>query len=88
MFGVTTSDDYQPVTWVGRHPIHVTTLLVGIHVFAAIVACFIGGAALAWGADPLLGFSIGGVGTVALVVGAVLARNAMVGRFVEGEGET
>ena len=27
MFGVTTSDDYQPVTWVGRHPVHVTTLL-------------------------------------------------------------
>jgi membrane associated rhomboid family serine protease len=43
MFGVTTSDDYQPVTWVGRHPIHVTTLLVGLHVFAAIVACFVGG---------------------------------------------
>src|ERR1700681_3514949 len=44
MFGVTTSDDYQPVTWVGRHPIHVTTLLVAVHVFAAIVACFLGGA--------------------------------------------
>jgi len=42
MFGVT-SDDYQPVTWVGRHPIHVTALLVGLHVFAAVVACFIGG---------------------------------------------
>src|SRR5437868_4553822 len=22
MFGVTTTDDYQPVTWVGRHPVH------------------------------------------------------------------
>ena len=43
MFGVTTSDDYQPVTWVGRHPIHVTTLLVALHVFTAIVACFLGG---------------------------------------------
>ena len=43
MFGVTTSDDYQPVTWVGRHPVHVTTLLVAVHVFTAIVACFIGG---------------------------------------------
>ena len=42
MFGVT-SDDYQPVTWVGRHPIHVTALLVALHVFAAVVACFIGG---------------------------------------------
>ncbi len=43
MFGVTTSDDYQPVTWVGRHPVHVTTLLVVVHSFAAIVACFLGG---------------------------------------------
>jgi membrane associated rhomboid family serine protease len=48
MFGVTTSDDYQPVTWVGRHPVHITTLLVAIHVFAAIVACFVGGAGI-WG---------------------------------------
>jgi rhomboid family protein len=44
MFGVTTSDDYQPVTWVGRHPVHVTTLLVALHAFTAIVACFLGGA--------------------------------------------
>jgi len=43
MFGVATSDDYQPVTWMGRHPVHVTTLLVAVHVFAAIVACFLGG---------------------------------------------
>ncbi len=41
MFGVTTSDDYQPVTWVGRYPIDVTTLLVGIHSIAAVIACFI-----------------------------------------------
>jgi hypothetical protein len=51
------------------------------------VACFIVGAALAWGSNPLLGFSIGGAGTIALVVGSVLARNAMVGRFVEGGDE-
>ena len=51
------------------------------------VVCFIVGAALAWGRNPLLGFSIGGVGTIALVVGSVLARNAMVGRYLEGEGE-
>jgi membrane associated rhomboid family serine protease len=44
MFGVATSDDYQPVTWVGRHPVHVTTLLVAVHCFAAIVACLVGGA--------------------------------------------
>ncbi|MEP6708532.1 MAG: rhomboid family intramembrane serine protease [Verrucomicrobiota bacterium] len=43
-FGVTTSDDYQPVAWVGRYPIHITTLLVGVHTFAAVVACFLGGA--------------------------------------------
>jgi len=41
MFGVTTSDDYQPVTWVGRHPIDVTTLLVGLHVLLAVVTCFV-----------------------------------------------
>jgi hypothetical protein len=51
------------------------------------VACFIGGAALAWGSNPLLGFSIGGVGTIALVIGSVLARNAMVGRYLEGGDE-
>jgi membrane associated rhomboid family serine protease len=46
MFGVTTSDDYQPVTWVGRHPVHVTTLVVAVHAFAAIVACFVSGAGI------------------------------------------
>ena len=46
MFGVTTSDDYQPVTWMGRYPVHVTTLLVGLHAFAAVVACFLGGAGI------------------------------------------
>ena len=44
MFGATTSDDYQPLTWVGRHPVYVTTLLIAVHIFAAIVACFLGGA--------------------------------------------
>jgi membrane associated rhomboid family serine protease len=39
MFGVTTSDDYRPVTWMGRYPVDVTTMLVGVHVFCAIVAC-------------------------------------------------
>jgi membrane associated rhomboid family serine protease len=41
MFGVTTSDDYQPVTWVGRHPVHATTLLVALHVFLMVVVCFL-----------------------------------------------
>jgi membrane associated rhomboid family serine protease len=40
MFGVTTSDDDQPVTWVGSYPVHVTTLLVAIHSIAAVLACF------------------------------------------------
>ncbi len=30
----------------GRYPVHVTTLLVGIHVFTAVVACFLGGAGI------------------------------------------
>jgi len=41
MFGVTTSDDYQPVTWVGRHPVHVTTLLVAVHVLLMVLTCFL-----------------------------------------------
>jgi membrane associated rhomboid family serine protease len=40
MFGVTTSDDDQPVTWVGSYPVHVTTLLVALHSIAAVLACF------------------------------------------------
>ncbi len=61
----------------GGLPLAIVLLIVG-------VACFLIGTVLAWGSNPLLGFSIGGAGTIALVIGAVLARNAMVGRFVEG----
>ncbi|MGI8481607.1 MAG: rhomboid family intramembrane serine protease, partial [Chthoniobacterales bacterium] len=50
MFGVTTSDDYQPVTWMGRYPVHVTTLLVGVHVACAVLACFV----MAFGAGSVL----------------------------------
>jgi membrane associated rhomboid family serine protease len=50
MFGVTTSDDYQPVTWVGRHPVHVTMLLVGVHVLLMVLTCFL----LAFGAAGFL----------------------------------
>src|SRR5437764_10765394 len=49
MFGVTTSDDYRPVAWMGRFPVDVTTILVGAHVICAIVACLLiaaGGGAL------------------------------------------
>lgn len=54
MFGVTTSDDYQPVTWVGRHPIHVTTLLVAVHVVLMVLVCFLS----ALGAAGFLGAMI------------------------------
>ncbi|MEO8439775.1 MAG: rhomboid family intramembrane serine protease [Spartobacteria bacterium] len=50
MFGVATSDDYQPVAWMGRYPIHVTTLLVIVHVTCMILACFL----LAFGAGSVL----------------------------------
>jgi len=49
MFGVTTSDDYKPVAWMGQYPIDVTTLLVVIHVICMVLACFLialGGGAL------------------------------------------
>ena len=38
MFGVTTADDYKPVTWVGRYPVDVTTLLVAVHAVTTIIA--------------------------------------------------
>jgi membrane associated rhomboid family serine protease len=50
MFGVTTSDDYKPVTWMGRFPVDVTTILVGLHVAAAIVTCLL----IAFGAAGFL----------------------------------
>lgn len=54
MFGVTTSDDYQPVTWVGRHPVHVTMLLVGAHVLLMVLTCLL----LAFGVTGFLGLFI------------------------------
>jgi membrane associated rhomboid family serine protease len=52
MFGVTTSDDNQPVTWVGRHPVDVPMLLVAAHTLLMILTCLLSafGAAgsLAW----------------------------------------
>lgn len=50
MFGVVTSDDYQPVGWVGRYPIHVTTLLLIVHVACMILGCFL----VAFGAGSFL----------------------------------
>src|SRR5216110_3631939 len=52
MFGVTTSDDYRPVAWMGRYPVDVTTMLVGLHVAAAVFAAILvavgGGSVLTW----------------------------------------
>jgi membrane associated rhomboid family serine protease len=50
MFGVTTSDDYRPVAWMGRYPVDVTTMLVGAHVAAAILAAIL----VAFGAESIL----------------------------------
>jgi membrane associated rhomboid family serine protease len=41
MFGVTTSDDYRPVAWMGRYPVDVTTMLVGLHVSVAILTAIV-----------------------------------------------
>ncbi|MBA3961309.1 MAG: hypothetical protein H0X40_05330 [Chthoniobacterales bacterium] len=41
MFGVVTSDDYQPVGWMGRYPIRITTIVVAafvIGMFATVIA--------------------------------------------------
>ena len=32
MFGVTTSDDYRPVAWIGRYPLRVTSILCALFV--------------------------------------------------------
>ena len=50
MFGVTTSDDYRPVAWMGRYPVDVTTMLVGLHVAAAILTAIL----VAFGASSIL----------------------------------
>jgi len=52
MFGVTTSDDYRPVAWMGRYPVDVTTMLVGLHVAAAVLTAilyaFVASSILVW----------------------------------------
>jgi membrane associated rhomboid family serine protease len=52
MFGVTTSDDYRPVAWMGRYPVDVTTMLVGVHVAAAILAAIL----VAFGPSSILAY--------------------------------
>ena len=50
MFGVATSDDYRPVAWMGRYPLDVTTILVGLHVALAVITCLL----IALGAGSML----------------------------------
>ncbi len=50
MFGVTTSDDYRPVAWMGRYPVDVTAILVIAHVAAMVLGCFL----IAFGASGVL----------------------------------
>src|ERR1700736_1374294 len=41
MFGVTTSDDYRPVAWMGRYPVRVTSITCALFVlgmFATVIA--------------------------------------------------
>jgi len=52
MFGVTTSDDYRPVAWMGRYPVDVTTILVGLHVAMAVLGAIL----VAIGAGSVLGW--------------------------------
>src|SRR6266705_3461579 len=52
MFGVTTSDDYRPVAWMGRYPVDVTTMLVGLHVAVAIITAVL----VAFGAGSVLAY--------------------------------
>jgi hypothetical protein len=40
MFGVTTSDDYRPVTWIGRYPVRIISIIVAAYVlgmFATVI---------------------------------------------------
>ena len=50
MIGFASSDDYQPLFWVRGRPIHVTTLLVGVHLFALVASSLLIGLRLF---DPL-----------------------------------
>jgi hypothetical protein len=33
MFGVTTSDDYRPVAWIGRYPVRLISIIAGLYLF-------------------------------------------------------
>jgi hypothetical protein len=40
MFGVTTSDDYKPVAWMGRYPIRITTIVCAVFVLGMFATVF------------------------------------------------
>ena len=50
MMGFERSDDYQPLFWVRGRPVHVTTLLVAVHILAMVAGCLLTGFRLL---DPL-----------------------------------
>ncbi len=54
MFGVTTSDDYKPVTWVGRYPVDFTSILVAVHAIATIVGTLLIATRQGWLVNGLL----------------------------------
>ena len=54
MFGVTTADDYKPVTWVGRYPVDVTTILVALHAITMIAGSILIAAHQGFIVDALL----------------------------------
>ena len=43
MIGFERSDDYQPLFWVRGRPVHVTTLLVAVHIFSLVACCLLRG---------------------------------------------
>ena len=48
MFSATTSDDYRPVTYVGRYPVDVTTILVAVHALTMVICALLLGARQDW----------------------------------------
>ena len=56
MIGFERSDDYQPLFWVRGRPVHVTTLLVALHVLSLVVGCLLQGFA---GWNPLFAMQFG-----------------------------
>ena len=54
MFGVTTSDDYKPVTWVGRYPVDFTTIMVAVHAISTIVGTLLIATRQGWLVSALL----------------------------------